>query len=126
MNKLKPGTQYKKDYKRFRNNPKKVEKLFRILELLQNEEPIPEENRPHPLTGNYAGHMECHIEGDFLLIWFDPDTDEINLVRLGSHSELFGRFQNGILNPSMRPLRNVSPCRKFTLFFCMIENSHPF
>ena len=43
-----------------------------------------------PLTGNYAGHMECHIEGDFLLIWFDPDTDEINLVRLGSHSELFG------------------------------------
>lgn len=68
MKKLKPGTQYKKDYKRFRNNPKKVEKLFRILELLQNEEPIPEENCPHPLTGNYAGHMECHIEGDFLLI----------------------------------------------------------
>ena len=64
--------------------------MFRIMELLQNEEPIPEENRPHPLTGNYAGHMECHIEGDFLLIWFDPDTDEINLVRLGSHSELFG------------------------------------
>ena len=72
MKKLKPGSQYKKDYKRFRNNPKKVEKLFRIMELLQNEEPIPEENRPHPLT------------------WFDPDTDEINLVRLGSHSELFG------------------------------------
>ena len=33
MKKLKPGTQYKKDYKRFRNNPKKVEKLFMILEL---------------------------------------------------------------------------------------------
>ncbi len=26
-------------------------------------------------------HMECHIDGDFLLIWFDPDTDEIDLVR---------------------------------------------
>ena len=51
MKKLKPTGQYKKDYKRFRNNPKKV---------------------------------------DFLLIWFDPDTDEISLVRLGSHSELFG------------------------------------
>lgn len=90
MKKLKPTGQYKKDYKRFRNNPRKVEKLFRILELLQNELPIPEEHRPHPLTGDYAGHMECHIESDFLLIWFDPDTDEINLVRLGSHSELFG------------------------------------
>ena len=33
--------------------------------------------------------MECHIEGDFLLIWFDPHFDIINLVRLGSHSELF-------------------------------------
>jgi mRNA interferase YafQ len=41
------------------------------------------------LAGNYAGYMECHIESDFLLIWFDPDTDSIDLVRLGSHSELF-------------------------------------
>ena len=90
MKKLKPTTQYKKDYKRFRNNPKKLEKLFDILNLLQDEKPIPQENRPHMLTGNYAGYMECHIEGDFLLIWFDPDTDEIDLVRLGSHSELFG------------------------------------
>lgn len=38
---------------------------------------------------NYKGCMECHIQGDFLLIWFDPNTDIIELVRLGSHSELF-------------------------------------
>ncbi|WP_275441183.1 hypothetical protein [Lepagella muris] len=31
--KLKPTTKYKKDYKRFRNNPKKVEKLFEILKI---------------------------------------------------------------------------------------------
>ena len=90
MKKLKPTTKYKKDYKRFRNNPKKLEKLFDILKKLENEIPIPAEYDPHMLTGDYKGHMECHIEGDFLLIWFDPDTDEIDLVRLGSHSELFG------------------------------------
>lgn len=90
MKKLKASSQYKKDYKRFRNQPKKLRKLMEILTLLSNEQPIPEENRPHLLTGNYAGFMECHIEGDFLLIWFDPETDEIDLVRLGSHSELFG------------------------------------
>ena len=90
MKKLKASSQYKKDYKRFRNNPKKIGKLFSVLELLKNEQPLPEENRPHMLTGNYAGHMECHIEGDFLLIWFNPESDEIDLVRLGSHSELFG------------------------------------
>lgn len=90
MKRLKPSTQYKKDYKRFRNNPKKIKKLFEVLNLLKNEVAIPEIYDPHLLTGNYTGYMECHIEGDFLLIWFDPDTDQIDLVRLGSHSELFG------------------------------------
>lgn len=90
MKKLKPTTKYKKDYKRIRNNPKKVKELFEVLRMLENEIPIPAEYDPHMLTGDYAGHMECHIEGDFLLIWFDPEADEIDLVRLGSHSELFG------------------------------------
>ncbi len=89
MKKLKPTTQYKKDYKRYRNNPKKLTKLFHILGLLQNEQPIPLGYNPHTLKGGYAGYMECHIGNDFLLIWFDPETDQIDLVRLGSHSELF-------------------------------------
>lgn len=60
-----------------------------VLNMLQSEIPIPAEYDPHMLTGNYAGYMECHIEGDFLLIWFDREADQIDLVRLGSHSELF-------------------------------------
>lgn len=59
--------------------------------MLENEEPIPAEYKPHGLKGDYEECMECHIEGDFLLIWLDPETDEIDLVRLGSHSELFGK-----------------------------------
>ena len=90
MKKLKATSKYKKDYKRFRNQPNKIKKLVEVLTLLQNKIPIPEEYRPHMLTGDYAGFMECHIEGDFLLIWLDPETDQIDLVRLGSHSELFG------------------------------------
>lgn len=90
MKKLKPSTQYKKDYKRFRKDLKKVSELGEILNRLANEEPIPEKYVPHVLSGDFKGYMECHIESDFLLIWFDPDTDQIDLVRLGSHSELFG------------------------------------
>ena len=41
------------------------------------------------LQGKYKGCLECHIEGDFLLIWIDEERDIIELVRLGSHSELF-------------------------------------
>ena len=89
MKKLQPTTQYKKDYKKYRNNPKKVEALKEVLIMLMNEQPIPEAYRPHMLHGEYKGCVECHIEGDFLLIWIDEETETIELVRLGSHSELF-------------------------------------
>lgn len=52
---------------------------------------IPEEYNPHPLKGNWKNYMECHIENDTLLIWFDKNNNAIELVRLGSHSELFGK-----------------------------------
>jgi mRNA interferase YafQ len=57
--------------------------------MLQKDIPIPPEYRPHLLQGEYKGCMECHIQGDYLLIWFDEENDVIELVRLGSHSELF-------------------------------------
>lgn len=91
MKKLRPSTQYKKDLNRIRNNPKKAAELLKVLYLLENELPIPETYRPHMLTNDYAGCMECHIQGDFLLIRIDQVADEIDLVRLGSHSELFGK-----------------------------------
>ena len=90
MKELRFSTQYKKDAKRFRNQPKKMEKVAKILRMLRDEISIPESYRPHLLTGNYAGCMECHIEGDFLLIWIDETDNLIGVLRLGSHSELFG------------------------------------
>ena len=89
MKTLKITTQFKKDLKRYKNRPKVIEKLEFILGLLQNELPIPEENKPHPLTGNYRGHRECHVKIDTLLIWWDKESDIIKLVRFGTHSELF-------------------------------------
>lgn len=55
MKKLRPTTRYKKDYKRFRNNPKKVGKLLEVLRMLENEIPIPAEYNPHVLAGIYKG-----------------------------------------------------------------------
>ena len=43
----------------------------------------------HPLKGDWADHRECHIGGDFLLI-YQLDANWINFVRCGTHSELFG------------------------------------
>lgn len=89
MKKLHPTTQFKKDLKRYKNDSQKLADLKDVLVLLQNEQSIPAEYLPHPLHGNYKGCLECHINGDFLLIWIDDNSDVIELVRLGSHSELF-------------------------------------
>ncbi len=86
---LRYTTQYKKDFKKYRNQPRKLQKLFNVLKLLENEQELPLELKAHKLIGRYKDCMECHIEGDFLLIWFDENEETIELLRLGSHSELF-------------------------------------
>jgi mRNA interferase YafQ len=83
------STQYKKDFKRYRNQPKKLEKLLEVLIMLENEVDLPAELKAHRLTGQYKDCMECHVEGDFLLVWFDDENNIIQILRLGSHSELF-------------------------------------
>ncbi len=90
MKKLQPTTQYKKDLKKYKNQSQKLSDLKEVLIMLANNQIIPAEYRPHMLKGEYKRCMECHIQGDFLLIWIDEEHDIIELVRLGTHSELFG------------------------------------
>ena len=73
------------------NDKEFVETLMGIVKLLAEGNQIPEEYNPHSLKGNWKNYMECHIENDTLLIWFDKNNNAIELVRLGSHSELFGK-----------------------------------
>ena len=89
MKVLKITSQFKKDLKKYQNQPKRIEKLKVVLGHLRQDIPIPQEYKPHKLLGEYKDCMECHIEGDTLLIWFDENTDVIKLIRLGTHSELF-------------------------------------
>ena len=89
MNTLKLTSQFKKDLKRYKHKAETIAKLEAILKLLAQGLPVPEENRPHLLTGNYKGYMECHVENDTLLIWWDKETGIIKLVRFRTHSELF-------------------------------------
>jgi mRNA interferase YafQ len=86
---LKMTSQFKKDLKKIKNNPHKIQNLKQVLLNLEENGVVPSEYYPHKLTGNYSGYMECHVENDMLLIWIDADENIIKLVRLGSHSELF-------------------------------------
>jgi len=60
--------------------------------LVANEGSLPAEWLDHPLVGNWAGYRECHIGGDFLLIYkleATPKFDLLVFTRAGSHADLF-------------------------------------
>lgn len=91
MKEIKSGRQFKRDLKRYANQPKKIRELYEFVSnYLKIGAEIPPEYHAHMLIGDYAGYTECHIQGDFLLIWIDETSDVVKLIRLGSHSELFG------------------------------------
>ena len=59
-----------------------------MLQLIAHEAPLGPEWLDHALKGDWADHRECHIGGDFLLI-YQLDEKLIHFVRAGTHSELF-------------------------------------
>lgn len=40
-----------------------------MLHLIANEGPLLAERKDHALQGDYVDHRECHIGGDFLLVY---------------------------------------------------------
>ena len=59
-----------------------------MLLLIANDGPLPAEYRDHELTGEWADFRECHIGGDFLLIYQLPGNAVV-FTRAGTHAELF-------------------------------------
>lgn len=63
-----------------------------MLLLIANDAPLSQEWLDHPLGGDWDGHRECHIGGDFLLIYKlhnDSKSDLVIFIRTGTHAELF-------------------------------------
>ena len=67
-----------------------MQKLVDVMTDLENEVPLQPKHKEHPLQGDYAGSMECHIEPDWLLIYqIDDEIKEVYFARTGTHSDLF-------------------------------------
>ena len=61
-----------------------------VIDMLANEQPLPEKYKDHALTGDWKGFRECHIQPDWLLIYEINNNELIlYLTRTGSHSDLF-------------------------------------
>ncbi|MGH8118446.1 MAG: type II toxin-antitoxin system YafQ family toxin [Rhodanobacteraceae bacterium] len=44
--------------------------------------------RDHALSGRWKNHRDCHVRPDLVRVYRKPGDDVLQLVRLGSHSEL--------------------------------------
>ena len=85
---------FKKDWERLSRSGRFNMRLLKeaMLLLIANDTPLGPEWLDHPLKGTWQDHKECHIGGDFLLIYRIDDRTEdemIVFVRCGTHADLF-------------------------------------
>ena len=84
-------TTFKKDFKREKKGQhgKTLEgDLLAILSKLIMDQPLDQRHSDHALSGQWKDHRDCHIKPDLVLIYRKAEPDKLQLVRLGSHSEL--------------------------------------
>ena len=83
--------QFRRDYKRKSNSPHRetlASEFVAIVTALANDQPRAEKHRDHALIGDWKAHRDCHIRPDLVLICRKTKANLLQLVRLGSHSEL--------------------------------------
>lgn len=82
--------QFRKDWERLSHSGRyDLTRLKEVMLLLiANDAPLGAEWSDHPLAGGWEGFRECHVGGDFLLIYKLVD-DTITFTRAGTHAELF-------------------------------------
>ena len=83
--------QFKRDFKRESKGPHRATlagDFTAVVTALAHDVPLAERHRDHALTGDWKDHRDCHIKPDLVLIYRKPEPSVLQLVRLGSHSEL--------------------------------------
>ncbi|MDN5068544.1 type II toxin-antitoxin system YafQ family toxin [Aliarcobacter butzleri] len=79
---------FTKDLKKAQLNPTNSAKLFLYISLLLNNKELPSEAKDHYLTGEWKDTKEFHISGDLLVIYM-INQNTLQLLRIGTHSQLF-------------------------------------
>lgn len=91
MREIRYTTRFKRDYKREKSgrHGKTLDAvLMDVVTLLASDVSLSRRHFDHPLSGEWADHRDCHLKPDLILIYRKPDDAHLDLVRLGSHSEI--------------------------------------
>lgn len=82
------SSQFKRDVKKAEQRGKQMHKLRTALDLLLQEQPLPQTYLDHPLKGSWKGHRGAHIEPDWILV-YRIEGNDLHLTRTGTHADLF-------------------------------------
>ena len=91
----KTSSRFRKDYTRLKKSGRRdMSKLHFVMEKLIDKKPLSKIYKDHPLQGDWKNFRDCHIEGDWVLIYkFEKDKQERETIifhATGNHSNLFG------------------------------------
>jgi len=78
--------QFKKDLKLMEKRQKDIDKIYDVMASLIWNEPLPVHCREHGLSGNYEGLTDCHIQGDWVMI-YRKSNEKIVFYFTGTHSD---------------------------------------
>jgi len=83
-------TQYRKDRNLCKKRGLRMRRLDDVVQTLLEQKPLAPRHRDHELTGNWTGFRECHIQPNWLLIYYvDGGKLVLTAARTGTHSDLF-------------------------------------
>lgn len=83
-------TRFRKNLKKMLRRGKDISKLEAVVSILARGEPLPAKYKDHALTGDLTGLRDCHIENDWLLLYYIEDNVLVlTLTDTGTHSDLF-------------------------------------
>ena len=100
---------FKKEFERAEKRHQDIDKLIEVMGMIINEQPLPPERHNHPLQGKWKKSLECHIQGDWVLVYeIDEAARVVTFQRTGSHSDLFSFILN-----STGALLRLKPSRLF-------------
>jgi mRNA interferase YafQ len=81
---------FRKQFRLMKKRRMNLDRLIEVIDMIINERPLPPERRNHPLHGEWEGSFECHLQGDWVLIYVLNHEDRtVTFQRTGSHSDLY-------------------------------------
>lgn len=93
MRHIESSGNFRKQLKLMLRRGKFENEIKSVIVMLAEDKALPPKYKDHPLSGNWNGFYDCHIQPDWLLIYKKQDSDDgcgiLRLEATGTHSDLF-------------------------------------